>query len=226
MRGDRIDPYYAIAMELVRGQSLATLISFGRLPADRAATKRVARLAPIGLGARDSLRTEAGLPLYGHDLDETVSPIEAGLNFAVSKRRREAADFPGAERILREFAGDLDRIRVGLFVEGAPAREGAEILDPSGAVVGVVTSGGFSPSLSRAIALGFAVGWNIANVGAVAFESLTLEHEGWERSNTAGLRERIRSLLEPAFHPDLLQIGRGSPIYSAVNQRLNPDRHY
>jgi aminomethyltransferase len=114
-----------------------------------------ARVKPIGLGARDSLRLEAGLPLYGHDLDETISPTEAGLNFAISKRRREAADFPGAKRILREFGGDLDRIRVGLFVEGAPAREGAEILDSGGAVIGRVTSGGFSPSLSRAIALGF-----------------------------------------------------------------------
>jgi len=113
------------------------------------------RVKPIGLGARDSLRLEAGLPLYGHDLDETVSPIEAGLNFAVSKRRREAADFPGAARILKEYAGDLTRVRVGLAVEGAPAREGAEILDASGAVVGRVTSGGFSPSLGRAIALGF-----------------------------------------------------------------------
>ncbi|MFY8031008.1 MAG: glycine cleavage system aminomethyltransferase GcvT, partial [Devosia sp.] len=78
------------------------------------------RVKPIGLGARDSLRLEAGLPLYGHDLDETVSPTEAGLKFAVSKRRREAADFPGAARILKEFAGDLSRVRVGLLVDGAP----------------------------------------------------------------------------------------------------------
>lgn len=113
------------------------------------------RVKPIGLGARDSLRLEAGLPLYGHDLDETVSPTEAGLRFAISKRRREAADFPGAERILKEFAGDLSRIRVGLLVDGAPAREGAEILDASGAVIGKVTSGGFAPTLGRAIAFGF-----------------------------------------------------------------------
>jgi len=113
------------------------------------------RVKPIGLGARDSLRLEAGLPLYGHDLDETVSPTEAGLRFAVSKRRREAADFPGADRILKEFAGELSRIRVGLLVDGAPAREGADILDASGAVIGRVTSGGFAPTLGRAIALGF-----------------------------------------------------------------------
>ncbi|MEO5804916.1 glycine cleavage system aminomethyltransferase GcvT [Devosia sp.] len=113
------------------------------------------RVKPIGLGARDSLRLEAGLPLYGHDLNETISPTEAGLNFAISKRRREVADFPGASRILKEFAGDLSRVRVGLLVDGAPAREGAEILDSTGAVVGVVTSGGFAPTLARAIALAF-----------------------------------------------------------------------
>nr|WP_314261793.1 glycine cleavage system aminomethyltransferase GcvT [uncultured Devosia sp.] len=113
------------------------------------------RVKPIGLGARDSLRLEAGLPLYGHDLDETVSPIEAGLGFAVSKRRREAADFPGAARIMQEVVKHAARLRVGLLVEGAPAREGAEILDASGAVIGVVTSGGFAPSLGKAIALGF-----------------------------------------------------------------------
>jgi aminomethyltransferase len=113
------------------------------------------RVKPIGLGARDSLRLEAGLPLYGHDLDETVSPIEADLGFAVSKRRREAADFPGATRILAEREGQLTRKRVGLIVEGAPAREGAEILDAAGKAIGVVTSGGFAPSLGKAIALGF-----------------------------------------------------------------------
>ena len=113
------------------------------------------RVKPVGLGARDSLRLEAGLPLYGHDLDETVSPVEAGLGFALSKRRREAADFPGAARILAERESVPSRVRVGLIVEGAPAREGAEILDASGAAIGVVTSGGFAPSLGKAIALGF-----------------------------------------------------------------------
>lgn len=113
------------------------------------------RVKPIGLGARDSLRLEAGLPLYGHDADETVSPVEANLSFAVSKRRRREANFPGAERIKRELGGDLGRIRVGLLVEGAPAREGAEIADASGTVVGAVTSGGFAPGLNRPIAMGF-----------------------------------------------------------------------
>lgn len=114
------------------------------------------RVRPIGLGARDSLRLEAGLPLYGHDLDETISPTEAALNFAVSKRRREAADFPGAARILKEFAGNLTRIRVGIRFEGRlPVREGAELVDESGCVMGHVTSGGFAPSLDAPIAMGY-----------------------------------------------------------------------
>jgi aminomethyltransferase len=114
------------------------------------------RVRPIGLGARDSLRLEAGLPLYGHDADETVSPIEAGLNFAVPKKRRERGDLRGHDRILAEFGGQLSRVRVGLRVlEGAPAREGAEIADGAGKVIGRVTSGGFSPSLGQAIAMGF-----------------------------------------------------------------------
>jgi aminomethyltransferase len=115
------------------------------------------RARPIGLGARDSLRLEAGLPLYGHDLDETLSPVQAGLEFAISKRRLRAEDFPGAARIVAELEGGLTRRRVGLRVlAGAPAREGAEIVDAAGAVVGRVTSGGFSPTLSAPIAMGYA----------------------------------------------------------------------
>jgi aminomethyltransferase len=114
------------------------------------------RVKPIGLGARDSLRLEAGLPLYGHDLDESVSPVEADLGFALPRRRREAGDFPGAERIRRELTMGPARVRVGLKVlEGAPAREGAEIADEDGAVIGRITSGGFSPVLRQGIALGF-----------------------------------------------------------------------
>ena len=113
------------------------------------------RVRPIGLGARDSLRLEAGLPLYGHDLDETISPVEAGLNFALSKRRMAAGDFPGAARIARELADGPSRVRVAITVAGAPAREGALIASPDGTVIGRVTSGGFSPSLSQPIALAF-----------------------------------------------------------------------
>ncbi len=113
------------------------------------------RVKAIGLGARDSLRLEAGLPLYGHDLDETVSPVEADLSFAISKKRRERGDIAGAARLEAELAGDLARVRVGLRVlAGAPAREGAEIAD-AGKVIGRVTSGGFGPTLSAPIALGF-----------------------------------------------------------------------
>ena len=115
-----------------------------------------ARVKPIGLGARDSLRLEAGLPLYGHDLDETISPVEASLEFAISKRRLRAADFPGAIRAEAEMSGQLTRRRIGLKVlEGAPAREGAEIVSHVGAVIGQVTSGGFSPSLGAPIAMGY-----------------------------------------------------------------------
>ncbi len=114
------------------------------------------RVKPIGLGARDSLRLEAGLPLHGHDLDATVSPVEADLAFAVSKSRKEAANFPGSQRILKELAEGPSRKRVNLIIkEGAPAREGAEIADKDGNVIGVVTSGGPSPSTGTKIAIGF-----------------------------------------------------------------------
>lgn len=114
------------------------------------------RVKPVGLGARDSLRLEAGLPLYGHDADETISPVEAGLAFAVAKKRRTRGDLRGAERLARELSHGPARIRVGLRVlSGAPAREGAEIADATGTVVGRVTSGGPSPSLGFPIAMGF-----------------------------------------------------------------------
>ncbi len=114
------------------------------------------RVKAIGLGARDSLRLEAGLPLYGHDLDETTSPAEASLAFAVSKRRLRDQDFPGAARVARELAGDVSRRRIGLRVLGGPpAREGAEIANAAGTVVGTVTSGGFGPSVGGPIAMGY-----------------------------------------------------------------------
>jgi glycine cleavage system T protein (aminomethyltransferase) len=111
---------------------------------------------PIGLGARDSLRLEAGLPLYGHDIDETTSPIEADLAFAVAKHRREEGGFPGAGRVIAELGDGATRKRVGLIVEGkAPAREGTEIRDEAGRKVGVVTSGGFGPTVGGPIAMGY-----------------------------------------------------------------------
>lgn len=114
------------------------------------------RVKPVGLGARDSLRLEAGLCLYGHDIDTATSPVEAGLNWSIQKRRREEGGFPGAARIQREFAEGTARIRVGLLPEGrAPAREGAEIALADGTIVGKVTSGGFGPTLNGPCAMGY-----------------------------------------------------------------------
>ncbi len=110
---------------------------------------------PIGLGARDSLRLEAGLPLYGHDLSPETSPIEAGLIFGINKRRRSAGGYPGAERINREIAEGTQRKWVGLKLDGRmPAREGAEVFADD-TMVGTVTSGGFSPTLGQPIAMAY-----------------------------------------------------------------------
>jgi aminomethyltransferase len=112
---------------------------------------------PIGLGARDSLRLEAGLCLYGHDMDESTSPIEADVGFIMGKRRREEGGFLGAERILAELIDGPARQRVGIRPDGrAPVREGSEIRDAgTGDLLGMVTSGGFSPSLEAPIAMGY-----------------------------------------------------------------------
>jgi aminomethyltransferase len=113
-------------------------------------------VAPVGLGARDSLRLEAGLCLYGHDIDTTTTPVEAALVWAIAKARREAGGFPGADVILEQIAGGAARRRVGLLPEGrAPVREGALICDPDGNEIGQVTSGGHSPLLERPIAMGY-----------------------------------------------------------------------
>jgi aminomethyltransferase len=113
-------------------------------------------IKPIGLGARDSLRLEAGLCLYGHDIDETTSPVEAGLLWSIPKRRRAEGGFPGATRILREIAEGPSRRRVGLRPDGkAPAREGADIVGADGALIGRITSGGFGPSVGAPVAMGY-----------------------------------------------------------------------
>ena len=114
------------------------------------------RVRPIGLGARDSLRLEAGLPLYGHDIDTKTTPVMADLNFAIGKRRRAEGGFPGTERILREVEHGAAQKRVGLFIDGKqPVREGAIILDREANEIGRITSGGHSPSLGRPIAMGY-----------------------------------------------------------------------
>lgn len=131
------------------------------VPADKAEVLAQAlveqpEVKPIGLGARDSLRLEAGLPLYGHDIDNRTTPIEADLGFALSKRRREAADFPAASKILSQREHGAERKRVGLIIEGRqPVREGASVVDGEGREVGKVTSGGFSPSLQQPIAMAY-----------------------------------------------------------------------
>ncbi|XP_012261415.2 aminomethyltransferase, mitochondrial [Athalia rosae] len=109
-----------------------------------------------GLGARDSLRLEAGLCLYGHDMDETTTPVEASLTWLIAKRRRDEANFPGAEKILSQIKSKPTKRRVGLLLgQGPPAREGATLLTPEGEPVGRVTSGGPSPTLGRPIAMGY-----------------------------------------------------------------------
>jgi aminomethyltransferase len=114
-----------------------------------------AEVKPVGLGARDSLRLEAGFCLYGHDLDATTSPIEADLAWTIQKRRREAGNFPGAKRVLREWDLGAARKRVGIRPnDRAPAREGVEIYK-DGRQVGVVTSGGFSPTLNGPVSMGY-----------------------------------------------------------------------
>jgi len=115
-----------------------------------------AEVKPIGLGARDSLRLEAGLCLYGHDIDTTTSPVEAALAWSIHKRRREEGGFPGAERVLAELRDGPSRQRVGLRPAGRiPAREGAEIKSSDGTPIGKVTSGGFGPSLGGPLAMGY-----------------------------------------------------------------------
>jgi aminomethyltransferase len=111
---------------------------------------------PVGLGARDSLRLEAGLCLYGHDIDETTSPVEADLMWSIAKRRRVEGGFIGASRLQKELAEGPKRKRVGIKPEGrAPARDGTKITDMAGRDIGVVTSGGFGPTVNGPAAMGY-----------------------------------------------------------------------
>ena len=129
---------------------------------------------PIGLGARDSLRLEAGLPLYGHDIDLATTPVMAGLQFAIQKRRRSEGGFAGDLRILAELENGPVQKRVGFDVAGRqPVREGALVLDGDGNEVGRITSGGFSPSLQRPIAMGY-VASHLAETGT----ALKVEQRG------------------------------------------------
>ncbi|MQA66745.1 MAG: glycine cleavage system aminomethyltransferase GcvT [Alphaproteobacteria bacterium] len=131
-------------------------------------------VVPIGLGARDTLRLEAGLCLYGHDIDTTTTPVEAGLAWTISKRRRAEGGFPGAARIQRELAEGPARKRVGIRPEGrAPARDGTAVSDSAGHAVGTITSGGFSPSLGAPVAMGY-----VASSAAAPGTALALDVRG------------------------------------------------
>jgi aminomethyltransferase len=124
---------------------------------------------PIGLGARDTLRLEAGLCLYGHDINETTSPIEANLKWAISKRRREEGGFPGYEKIKSDMNGGLSRLRVGVKPEGKViAREGTKIFSEDNEEIGSITSGTFGPSVNSSIAMGY-IKCNFSKVGTKIF---------------------------------------------------------
>jgi aminomethyltransferase len=133
-------------------------ISLEGADAERAARALLGEpeVLPIGLGARDSLRLEAGLCLYGHDIDETTDPVEADLVWSIGKRRKLEKDFPAAEKIIDRMFNGTARKRVGIRPDGrAPAREGAEIVDRNGRVIGRITSGGFGPSVNAPVAMGY-----------------------------------------------------------------------
>lgn len=131
------------------------------VPADRAEALADRLLvepevAPAGLGARDSLRLEAGLCLYGNDIDETTLPVEAGLTWVIGKRRKMGWDFPGGAAIRDQLDNGPSRLRVGIRPDGrAPARAGTEIIGTDGMVIGAITSGGFGPTLNAPIAMGY-----------------------------------------------------------------------
>lgn len=149
------------------------------MPEDAAETVARALLAdervlPIGLGARDSLRLEAGLCLYGHDIDETTSPVEAGLTWSIPKHRRTSGGYPGADTVERHLIEGVARRRVGILPDGrAPAREGAEIVNENGNPIGTVTSGGFGPSADRPVAMGY-----VASAFAKAGTAIGLQVRG------------------------------------------------
>ena len=137
-------------------------ISVAADPAEKLARILLANnsLIPIGLGARDSLRLEAGLCLYGHDLDEQTSPIEAGLRWVIAKKYRSdppvLPKFLGADIILAQLASGPDRIRVGFKPTGKiPIKEGTDVLNSEGTKVGIITSGGYGPSVGGPIAMGY-----------------------------------------------------------------------
>ncbi|MBI1206467.1 MAG: glycine cleavage system aminomethyltransferase GcvT [Azospirillum sp.] len=131
-------------------------------------------VSPIGLGARDSLRLECGLCLYGHDIDQTTTPVEAALMWSIAKRRREQGGFPGAAVVQAQLRDGVARKRVGIRPEGRqPAREHTEIVDAAGVRIGEVTSGGFGPTLGGPVAMGY-----VATAQAAPGSAVTLMVRG------------------------------------------------
>jgi aminomethyltransferase len=133
-------------------------ISVDGKDAERLAQKLLGEpeVKPAGLGARDTLRLEAGLCLWGHDIDEATTPVEAGLAWTIAKRRRETGGYPGAARIARELAAGPARLRVGIKpADKAPAREETQVTAPDGRAIGRITSGGFGPSVGAPVAMGY-----------------------------------------------------------------------
>lgn len=150
----------------------------------------------IGLGARDSLRLEAGLCLYGHDLDATTTPIEANLLWAIQKIRRpdgeRAGGYPGADVIAEQFGGNITRKRVGLSIEGrAPVREGAELVDNNGNQVGKVTSGSFGPTLGSPMAMGYV---------AIGFAQLNTELKAIVRGREISVKVSKMPFVPQRYH--------------------------
>ena len=150
---------------------------------------------PVGLGARDSLRLEAGLCLYGNDLDDTTSPVEGNLMWVIAKRRRaEPGSFVGSERILRELAEkSATRKRAGFVVgAGAPVREGSTLFDAAGDQVGVVTSGGFSPCLKKGIGMCY-VKKGLNKAGTELFAEVRGKKQQACRDAPAGARQEVHN---------------------------------
>ena len=148
------------------------------LAVDLAKKLRLQNVKPIGLGARDTLRLEAGLCLYGHDINESTNPIEANLKWAISQRRREEGGFVGYEKIKSDLNGSLSRLRVGIKPEGKIiAREGVKIFSEDGKEIGSITSGTFGPSVNGPIAMGY-VKLNFSKPGTkVLLEVREKKHE-------------------------------------------------
>ncbi len=150
---------------------------------------------PVGLGARDTLRLEAGLCLYGHDIDESTTPVVAGLEWLIARRYREAPDlarFPGAQRILNELKCGSARRRAGLLpLDRAPVREGTPVLNPTGEKIGAVTSGGYGPTIGAPIAMGY-----VASGFAAPGTELAVEL----RNRTHAIRVAELPFVQPRYH--------------------------